>query len=94
MQPQHDDNNEKDNERPLDRKLHQFVQEALKDFVDKSPPAAKETWDIIISMLNNWIEVDKQGVPCKDTLTHIISNLRAYGRMIIQHWKDSADVYG
>jgi hypothetical protein len=82
--PEYDDEDEKDGEWPLERTLHRFVLETLKSFIQKGSKETDEAWTVAIGMLKNWIELDKQGVVCKDTLCRIISNIKAHG--MFTHW--------
>ncbi|PYI01554.1 hypothetical protein BO78DRAFT_423452 [Aspergillus sclerotiicarbonarius CBS 121057] len=68
-----------DQEWLLEHSLHQMVREVLEDFIGSSPPESKRPWTIVASMLENWMETEKQGTPCKDALTSIISNIRNHG---------------
>ncbi|RHZ68728.1 hypothetical protein CDV55_106064 [Aspergillus turcosus] len=77
--PQDDD----DEEIEIERNLHEFVQGAIEGFAAKSPPESREIWATAINMLHTWIEVDRQGAPCKDTLARVISNLRKHGAMAL-----------
>lgn len=77
--PGYDDEDEKDGEWPLERTLHRFVLETLESFIQKGSKETDEAWTVAISMLENWIELDKKGVVCKDTLARIISNIKAHG---------------
>lgn len=81
--PQHDDEEEIE----IERQLHEFVQGAIEGFAAKSPPESREIWATAINMLHNWIEVDGQGAPCKDTLARVISKLREHGTLILHRWK-------
>ncbi|KAJ6061423.1 uncharacterized protein N7446_005543 [Penicillium canescens] len=77
--PEYDDEDEKDGEWPLERTLHRFALETLESFIQEGPQASNEAWTAAISMLKNWIELDKQGVVCKDTLASILSNIKTHG---------------
>jgi hypothetical protein len=77
--PQEDDQREDESEWNLDRKLHLFVQEQWRSFVEDGPPGLKAPSEVVGHMLETWLEVDKQGSICKDTLTKIISDVRTYG---------------
>lgn len=77
--PQEDDTDEEESEWNLDRELHVFVQEQWQSFVGDGLPGLKARLDVVGRMLESWLEVDKQGSICKDTLSKIISNVRIYG---------------
>ncbi|KAI9369296.1 hypothetical protein BJX61DRAFT_549716 [Aspergillus egyptiacus] len=77
--PQEDDLDEEESEWNLDRKLHVFVQEQWQSFVESGPPGLKARLDVVGRMLESWLEVDKQGSICKDTLTKIISDVKTHG---------------
>jgi hypothetical protein len=82
--PQHDDEDVLDGDWPLERTLHRFAQEALESFIQKSSEENKEPWNVLLTMLKNWEEVDKQGAVCQETLARIISNLKKNG--MLQLW--------
>ncbi|KAJ5215355.1 uncharacterized protein N7498_001762 [Penicillium cinerascens] len=77
--PQYDDEDVLDGDWPLERTLHRFVQEALESFIQKGSPENKEPWNVLMTMLKNWEEVDKQCVVCQETLARIISGLKKNG---------------
>lgn len=77
--PQHDDEDELDGDWPLERSLHLFVQEVLESFITETSPEAKEVWNAVLGMLQDWKEVDKRGAVCQETLTQIISDLKTKG---------------
>ncbi|KAL2812570.1 hypothetical protein BDW59DRAFT_167774 [Aspergillus cavernicola] len=79
MLPQDSDEDEVDMEWRLERRLHQFVLEQLESFIEESPPSSKGLWEIVSNMLGRWMEVDKQGTICKDTLARMIAELKVHG---------------
>lgn len=72
--PQHDDEDELESD-----SLHSFVHESLESFKAETPPEAKEVYDIVTSMLQDWKEVDKRGALCQETLAQNISDLKSKG---------------
>jgi hypothetical protein len=89
--PQQDDGHKEDSERRLDRKLHQFVQEQWQSYTEDSPPDSKGRLDVVGNMLKSWLEVDKQGSICRDTLTRIISDVKIHGMAPLYTRRDLAD---
>lgn len=89
--PQHDDEDVLDGDWPLERTLHQFVQKALESFIRQSSPEIKEHWNILMTMFENWEEVDKRGTVCQDTLARIISGLKKNGMLLFVNSDDQTN---
>lgn len=81
--PQHYDEDELEDDCPPERSLHLFAQETLESFITETTPEEKETWHVIVGMLQDWKEVDKRGAVCQDTLTQLISDLKSKGMLVL-----------
>ncbi|PWY86579.1 hypothetical protein BO94DRAFT_597312 [Aspergillus sclerotioniger CBS 115572] len=68
-----------DQEWHLEKRLHQMIQEVLKEFIENISSDSQDSWAIVARMSENWMETEKKSTPCKESLTRIISDLRSLG---------------